>query len=80
MNAMICSDPRNFDKEKVERYRVSGAVEAVTAKTPLPVACENPKYNVVLLDYGKKKTLCASLLSAAAMWRLCRAAQRRMMC
>ena len=59
MNAMICSDPRNFDKEKVERYRVSGAVEAVTAKTPLPVACENPKYNVVLLDYGKKRKHCA---------------------
>ena len=29
MNAMICSDPRNFDKEKVEAYRVSGALEYI---------------------------------------------------
>lgn len=61
MNAMICSDPRDFDEEKVKAYKVEKAVESVSCKKPVPLAAESPKYNVVLLDYGKRITLRANL-------------------
>lgn len=61
MNAQICSDPRSFDKDACEGYSVKGAVKAVTCARPCPVACENPKFNVVLIDYGKKENIVREL-------------------
>ena len=62
MNAMICSDPRNFDAEKVKTYKVENAVESVSCKRPVPLAANKPEYNVVLLDYGKKENIARELI------------------
>ena len=62
MNAMICSDPRDFDEGKVKAYRVQNAVEAVSCTKPIPLAAQEPKYNVVLLDYGKKENIARELI------------------
>lgn len=61
MNATICSNPKDFSIEKTQEYKIEGAVEAVSVKHPYPVACENPKHNVVLIDYGKKKNIVREL-------------------
>lgn len=61
MNATICSNPKDFSIEKTQEYKIEGAVEAVSVKRPYPVACENPKYNVVLIDYGKKENIVREL-------------------
>ena len=62
MNAVICSDPRDFDEEKVKSYRVTDAVKSVSCKKPVPLAADEPKYNVVLLDYGKKENIARELI------------------
>lgn len=62
MNAMICSDPRDFDEGKVKAYRVQNAVEAVSCTKPIPLAAQEPKYNVVLLDYGEKENIARELI------------------
>ena len=62
MNAKICSDPRDFNKEEVESYKVENAVKSTTTQRPFPVACESPKYNVVLIDYGKKDNITRELV------------------
>lgn len=61
MNATICSNPKDFSIEKTQEYKIEGAVEAVSVKRPYPVACESPKYNVVLIDYGKKENIVREL-------------------
>lgn len=61
MNATICSNPKDFSIEKTQEYKIEGAVEAVSVKHPYPVACENPKHNVVLIDYGKKENIVREL-------------------
>lgn len=61
MNATICSNPKDFSIEKTQEYKIEGAVEAVSVKRPYPVACENPKHNVVLIDYGKKENIVREL-------------------
>ena len=61
MNATICSNPKDFSIEKTQEYKIEGAVEAVSVKRPYPVACENPKHTVVLIDYGKKENIVREL-------------------
>lgn len=61
MNATICSNPKDFSIEKTQEYKIEGAVEAVSVKRPYPAACENPKHNVVLIDYGKKENIVREL-------------------
>lgn len=61
MNAVICSDPRDFNKEEAEAYVITDAVKSTSVEKPCPVPCDNPKYNVVLLDYGKKDNITREL-------------------
>ncbi|MCD7872955.1 MAG: carbamoyl phosphate synthase small subunit [Clostridiales bacterium] len=62
MNAFICSDPRNFNKEATESYVITDAVKSVSCARPFPAAAENPEFNVVLLDYGKKNNIVRELV------------------
>ena len=57
MNAVITSNPNNVDMEKVKRYKVTNAVESTSVEKPSLVGSDNHKYNVVLIDYGKKDNI-----------------------
>lgn len=57
MNAVITSDPNNVDMEKVKNYKVTNAVESTSVEKPSLVGSDNHKYNVVLIDYGKKDNI-----------------------
>ena len=57
MNAVITSNPNNIDMEKVKRYKVTNAVESTSVEKPSLVGSDNHKYNVVLIDYGKKDNI-----------------------
>lgn len=57
MNAVICSDPRDVDTNKVKDYLIKDAVKATSVEKPSLVPSESHKYNVVLLDYGKKDNI-----------------------
>lgn len=49
--------------KKIRAYSVSGAVEAVTVKTPQQITAENEKYRVAVLDYGFPRKILEALLS-----------------
>ena len=57
MNAIITSDPRNIDSEKLATYRVSDAVKSVSENSAALHPSEEHKYNVVLLDFGAKANI-----------------------
>ena len=61
MNARIVSDPRNVDFEDLKKYAVTNAVSSVSTKKPSLVAGESHKFNVVLIDYGKKDNIAREL-------------------
>lgn len=57
MNAVICSDPRKADFDKIKEYKITDAVKSTSVEKPCLVPSENHKYNVVLIDYGKKDNI-----------------------
>lgn len=57
MNAVICSDPRKADYDKIKEYKITDAVKSTSVEKPCLVPGENHKYNVVLIDYGKKDNI-----------------------
>ena len=57
MNALICSDPREADIEKLKGYVITDAVKSVSVDKPCLVAGKSHKFNVVLIDYGKKNNI-----------------------
>ncbi|WP_293007525.1 MULTISPECIES: carbamoyl phosphate synthase small subunit [unclassified Oscillibacter] len=61
MNATICAEPP-AGLEQLQKYAVTGAVEAVTCKESLvyPAAGEK-KHSVALLDYGAKRNIVREL-------------------
>lgn len=61
MNAVICSDPRVVDYNKVADYKITDAVENVSADKPILLPSEEHKYNVVLIDYGAKQNIAREL-------------------
>ncbi len=61
MNAVICSDPRSVDYEKLKQYRVTNAVASTSVKKPCLIPGNNHRYNVVLIDYGKKENIAREL-------------------
>lgn len=61
MNAVICSDPRVVDYSKVADYKITDAVENVSADKPILLPSEEHKYNVVLIDYGAKQNIAREL-------------------
>lgn len=66
MNGAIISEDGDFDKEalltEIRAYTVSGAVPAVSVKEKELFKAENPKYKVVLMDYGYKFNIRRELL------------------
>jgi carbamoyl-phosphate synthase small subunit len=61
MNALITSNPKNIDYDKIKAYKVEKAVESVSASAPTLFPSEEHKYNVVLLDYGAKENIIREL-------------------
>ncbi len=61
MNAMICSNTKDADFEKIKQYKVKKAVESVSAKRAELFTGNEHNYNVVLLDYGAKKNIVREL-------------------
>lgn len=61
MNALITSNPKDIDCDKIKAYKVEKAVESVSASKPELSPSEEHKYNVVLLDYGAKKNIIREL-------------------
>ena len=60
MNAMICGKlPESMDELK--KYKITGAVEAVTAKSVEVYPAEDAKYNVAVMDYGVRKSVIEDL-------------------
>ena len=57
MNAVICSDPRKADFDKIKEYKITDAVKSTSVEKPCLVPSKNHKYNVVLIDYGKKDNI-----------------------
>lgn len=57
MNAVICSDPRKADFDKIKEYKITDAVKSTLVEKPCLVPSKNHKYNVVLIDYGKKDNI-----------------------
>ncbi|MBR3150100.1 MAG: carbamoyl phosphate synthase small subunit [Eubacterium sp.] len=61
MNALITSDTRNIDSEKLAAYRVTDAVKSVSRTRAELLPSEEHKYNVVLLDFGAKSNIAREL-------------------
>lgn len=57
MNAVICSNPRKADFDKIKEYKITDAVKSTSVEKPCLVPSKNHKYNVVLIDYGKKDNI-----------------------
>jgi len=57
MNAFICSNPNDADLSKIKEYKITDAVKAVSVDRPCLIPAENHKYNIVLIDYGKKDNI-----------------------
>ncbi len=57
MNAVICSNPNDVDYDKLKAYTVTDAVKSTSVQKPTLVPSEAHKFNVVLLDYGKKDNI-----------------------
>lgn len=61
MNALITSNPKNADLEKIGAYKITDAVKSVSSVKPAMSASDEHKYNVVLIDYGTKKNIVREL-------------------
>ena len=62
MNGMICSKPDEADIAQIRAYRVTDAVKNTTCEQSYMLGDANPKYHVVLLDYGAKANIARSLV------------------
>lgn len=61
MNAVITSNPKDVDFDKIKEYKIENAVESVSLKRAELSPSEEHRYNVVLLDYGAKKNIVREL-------------------
>ena len=62
MNGVITNNPDMLDIARVKSYKVLSAVASVTSKKMESFTCENPKYNIALLDYGLKENIKRELI------------------
>lgn len=66
MNGMITTRDVHVDLEErlamVRQFSIKDAVKNVSIKEPQKYECENPQYEVALLDYGYKRNIRRSLL------------------
>ena len=60
-NALITSNPKDVDFEKIKAYEVKDAVKSVSASSPALSPSDEHKFNVVLLDYGAKENIVREL-------------------
>lgn len=65
MNGAITDSIEDMDAllDKINKYTVSGAVEAITVKEPKIYYADNSKYKVVVIDYGFPRDMIKSLTS-----------------
>lgn len=56
MNAIICNSVPD-DLSNVKKYKISNAVSSTTCHDSYDLVCSNPKYNVILIDYGAKRNI-----------------------
>ncbi|GFI71525.1 carbamoyl-phosphate synthase small chain [Clostridiales bacterium] len=61
MNAKICSNPNYVDYDKLKEYSVKNAVAATSVIKPTLIPSEEHRYNIVLIDYGKKDNIANEL-------------------
>ena len=61
MNAVITSDPKNVDSDRLSAYRVTDAVKSVSRDKLELFPSDEHKYNVVLLDFGAKNNIVREL-------------------
>ena len=61
MNALITSNPKEADFEKIKAYKIENALENVSIKNSTLSPGEEHKFNVVLLDYGAKANIVREL-------------------
>ncbi|EOS63122.1 MULTISPECIES: carbamoyl phosphate synthase small subunit [unclassified Anaerotruncus] len=65
MNGMITTEEitdREAALERIGAFAIRDAVRTVTAVQPKKYTCENPQYEVALIDYGYKRNIRRSLL------------------
>ncbi len=65
MNGMITTEDYDLNKvlEEIKSFEIKKAVEAVSVKEILSYTAEKPLYNIVVIDYGHKKSLESELLN-----------------
>ncbi|MCI8648913.1 MAG: glutamine-hydrolyzing carbamoyl-phosphate synthase small subunit [Anaerotruncus sp.] len=66
MNGMITTEEITDKQallEQISAFKISAAVESVSICAPQKYTCEQPLYEVALLDYGYKRNIRRSLLS-----------------
>ena len=63
MKGAITDSKDNIDNllKKINEYTISGAVQAITTKSIQIIDCDNPKYNVIAIDYGFSRNMLKSL-------------------
>lgn len=63
MNAKLTyQKPDPSEAEALKSYKITGAVQAVTVREPAVHTPENPKLNVVLMDFGAKRRIRRNLM------------------
>lgn len=60
MNAAICGEIPS-DLSKIKAYKITGAVESVTAREASVYPAENEVFKVTLIDYGAKRNIIREL-------------------
>lgn len=63
-NGAITTSLDDFDNllQKIKAYSIHGAIEFVTIKNAVQYNTEDPKYNVVIIDYGFSRSIIEILL------------------
>lgn len=63
MNAKLTyTRPTAEDAKALKSYRITDAVKSVTVEQPVEHTPENPKYHVVLMDFGAKRRIRRNLM------------------
>lgn len=60
LNAVICREIPS-DLKPLKDYKITGAVDSVTAKNTVIYPAENEKFKVTLIDYGAKRNIIREL-------------------
>lgn len=63
MNAKISKKPELSESEwaELKNYKITGSVDATSAREPCRLTCGEPKFSVVLWDFGAKENIAREL-------------------